>query len=39
LARFVETAPTFPDGGGPGPWSNIWERGDREVVVGAIVIT
>src|SRR3954463_1448761 len=26
-------------GGGPGPWSDIWERNDRKVVVGAIVVT
>jgi hypothetical protein len=26
-------------GGGPGPWSDIWERNDSKVVVGAIVVT
>jgi hypothetical protein len=39
LARFVGSPLTFPDGGGPGPWSDIRERKDRELVVVAIVVT
>jgi hypothetical protein len=45
-ARFQHDSPTgwtywdwTKAGGGPGPWSDIWERNDRKVVVGAIVVT
>jgi hypothetical protein len=44
-ARFQADSPkgwTYWDwtkaGGGPGPWSDIWERNDQKVVVGADVI-
>ena len=45
-ARFMHDSPsgwTYWDwtkaGGGPGPWSDIWERNDSKVVIGAIVRT